>query len=78
MKSGKIVPDILARVWRGKEQIAELEILRVQREKNEVKEVFEGEMCGLELTIPRGTGKVTVEMGDRLECFTRELRKRTL
>lgn len=78
VKYGKIMPGILARVWRGKEQIAELEISRVQREKSEVKEVFEGEMCGLELAIPRGTGKVIVEVGDRLECFTRELRKRTL
>lgn len=78
VKSGKIMPATLARVWRGKEQITELEVSRVQREKNEVKEVFEGEMCGVELAIPRGTGKVAVEVGDRLECFTRELKKRTL
>lgn len=78
VKAGKITPKTLARIWRGKEQIAELEISHVQREKNEAKEVFEGEMCGVNLAIPRSAGKISVEIGDRLECFTRELRKRTL
>lgn len=76
--TGKIMPKTLARIWRGKEPIAELEIGHVQREKNEAKEVFEGEMCGVNLNIPRGTGKVAIEIDDKLECFTRELRKRTL
>ena len=78
VKSGKITPDILARVYRKKELLAEIEITSVQRDKNEAKEVFEGEMCGVSLKIPRGQGKFTLEIGDRLECFTRELKKRTL
>lgn len=76
--SGKMVPDVLARALRKNEVVAELEVASVQREKNEVKEVFEGEMCGLDLKIPRGQGKFMLEIGDKLECFTRELKKRTL
>lgn len=72
---GKVTPKLLARVIRAKEQLAEAEVTNVQREKQEAKEVFEGEMCGLRL---KTTGRVNVEEGDRLEFFTRELVKRTL
>lgn len=72
---GKVVPDVLARVKRNKEQIAEVEVQKVQRQQQEAKEVFEGEQCGLEL---KTQGKLLLEEGDRLEFFTRELKKRTL
>ncbi len=75
VKSGKVMPKTLARVMRKKEQIAEVEVERVQRQQQEVKEVFEGEMCGLSL---RTTSKLLIEEGDKLELFSRELRKRTL
>jgi translation initiation factor IF-2 len=78
VKTGKLMPKTLARIIRGKEQVTEVELASVQREKNEAKEVFEGEMCGIELKIPRGTSKFTLEIGDKIECFTRELKKRTL
>ena len=89
VKSGKITPEILARIWRKKELLAEVEVTKVQREKSEVKEVFEGEMCGVELKLKRDgidsetksvlkTAKFTMEIGDRLECFKREMRDRTL
>lgn len=73
--SGKIIPNSFARVMRGKEQIAEAEVERVQRQQQEVKEVFEGEMCGLSL---KTKGKLLLEENDKLEVFTRELKKRTL
>lgn len=73
--SGKAVPKTFARVLRKKDQIAEVEVERVQRQQQEVKEVFEGEMCGLSL---KTKGKVQLEEGDKLEFFTRELKKRTL
>lgn len=73
--SGKVIPATLARVMRGGEQLAEVEVLKVQRQKQEAKEVFEGEQCGLEL---KTAGKLVIEEGDRLEFFTRELKKRTL
>ena len=72
---GKITPGVLARVMRDKEQLAEVEVTNVQREKQEAKEVFEGEMCGLRA---KTRGRVNVEEGDKLEFFTRELVKRTL
>lgn len=73
--SGKVMPNVLARVLRGGEQIAEVEVTNVQRQQQEAKEVFEGEMCGLSLKTVK---KLIVEEGDKLEFFTRELVKRTL
>ena len=72
---GKVAAGLLTRVLRDKEQLAEAEVLHVQRQQQEAKEVFEGEQCGLEL---KTDGKLTLEVGDRLEFFTRELKKRTL
>ncbi len=73
--SGKVAPGLLVRVKRGDEQLAEVEITKVQRQQQEAKEVFEGEMCGLSL---KTTKKLQLEEGDKLEFFTRELVKRTL
>ena len=72
---GKIESGLLARIKRGDEQIAEAEVGNVQRQQQEVKEVFEGDMCGLQL---KTKGKLVLEEGDRLEFFTRELVKRKL
>jgi translation initiation factor IF-2 len=73
--SGKAVPQVLVRVKRGDEQLAEVEVTSVQRQQQEAKEVFEGELCGLSLKTHK---KLLVEEGDTLEFFTRELVKRTL
>lgn len=73
--SGKAVADVLARVKRKGEQLAEVEVTKVQRQQTEAKEVFEGEMCGLSL---KTTKKLVLEEGDVLEFFTRELVKKTL
>ncbi len=72
---GKVEPGVLARVLRGGEKIAEIEVEKVQRQQQEAKEVFEGEMCGLSLKIEK---KLVLEEGDDLEFFTRELVKKTL
>ena len=73
--SGKVMPDVLARVKRGNEQLAEVEVTKVQRQQQEAKEVFEGEMCGLSLKTAK---KLELQEGDTLEFFSRELVKRTL
>lgn len=73
--SGKAVPNVLARVIRGKDTLGEVEITKVQRQQQEAKEVFEGEMCGISLKTDK---KLLLEEGDKLEFFTRELVKRTL
>jgi len=72
---GKVTPNLLVRVKRGDEQIAEVEVTNVQRQQQDAKEVFEGEMCGLSL---RTQHKLSLEIGDTLELFTRQLVKRTL
>lgn len=72
---GKVAPKLLARIIRDKEKVAEAEVTHVQRQQQEAKEVFEGEQCGLEL---KTQGKLAVEVNDRLEFFTRELKKRQL
>lgn len=72
---GKAVANVLARVKRGDEKLAEVEVTSVQRQQQEAKEVFEGEMCGISL---RTHKKLLVEVDDKLEFFTRELVKRTL
>lgn len=72
---GKAVSNVLARVKRNDEIVAEVEITSVQRQQQEAKEVFEGEMCGLSIKV---TKKFVVEEGDKIEFFTRELVKRTL
>lgn len=75
MMKGKVYKGLLARLKRGDEHIAEVEVSSVQRQHQEAKEVFEGEMCGLSL---KTTRKIVVEEGDTLEFFTRELVKKTL
>lgn len=72
---GKAVANVLARVRRGDEVLAEVEVTKVQRQQQEAKEVFEGELCGLSLKTDK---KLLVEEGDTIEFFTRELVKRTL
>lgn len=75
MMRGKVSKGLLARLKRKGEQIAEVEVSSVQRQQQEAKEVFEGEMCGLSLKTAK---KIVVEEGDELEFFTRELVKKTL
>ena len=75
MIRGKVSKGLLARLKRKGEQIAEVEVSSVQRQQQEAKEVFEGEMCGLSLKTAK---KIVVEEGDELEFFTRELVKKTL
>jgi translation initiation factor IF-2 len=73
--SGKVVAGVVARVKRGKDVVAEVEVVGVKRQQQEAKEVFEGEMCGLNLKTSK---KISIEEGDKLELFTRELVKRKL
>jgi translation initiation factor IF-2 len=70
-----VIKDVLVRAKRGDEVLGEAEITSVQREKQETKEVFEGELCGVNL---KTTKKLLLEEGDVLEFFTREIVQRTL
>jgi translation initiation factor IF-2 len=74
--SGRLSIPALARLHRGKELIAdELEITNLKRGPQDVKEVLEGEMCGLSF---KSSKRVDIQENDRLEFYTRETKIRTL
>ena len=77
---GRLLPHTQAKVWRGKgkkaELLGEVELTSLRREKNEASDIVEGEMCGVELAL--NGQKLTLELGDRLEVFKRELKSRSL
>ena len=72
---GKLSLPALARVIRGGETLAEVEVTNLKRGPVDAKEVTEGEMCGMSF---RSTAKVTIEEGDHIEFFTRQTVARTL
>lgn len=72
---GKLIVPALARIFRDKEQIAEVEVVGLQRGKQDAKEVIEGEMCGLSLKTP---SKVVLEIDDTIELFNRDTVARSL
>ncbi len=72
---GKISAPALVRILRDKEQLAEAELKVVKKGPQEVKEVLEGEMCGVQLAT---TSRTELQEGDRLEFYTREEVKRSL
>ncbi len=72
---GKLVVPALAKVTRGDEQLAEVQITNLKRGPQDTKEVFEGEMCGLSFS---SEARVDIQEGDRIEVFTRETVARKL
>ncbi len=72
---GKLALPALAKVMRGNEEIAEVEVTNLKRGPVDAKEVLEGEMCGLSF---KSTARVDIAEGDHIELFTRELKTRTL
>ena len=72
---GDVKPGYLARILQDKKQIGEAEVTSVQMEKNKVDNLVAGETGGLAL---KTTSKIDLKIGDRLEFFTRESKKRTL
>lgn len=74
--SGKVTVPALARIYRKKELIGEdIELVKVQRGQQETKEVFEGDMCGLNLATK---SKLILEEGDKVTFYTRQAKQRTL
>ncbi|HEX7963165.1 MAG TPA: hypothetical protein VF466_01095, partial [Candidatus Saccharimonadales bacterium] len=72
---GKLVTPAFARILRGSEQLAEVEITNLKRGPQDAKEVLEGEMCGVSL---KTAARIELEDGDRIEAFTRETVSRKL
>ncbi|MBQ3469991.1 translation initiation factor IF-2 [Candidatus Saccharibacteria bacterium] len=75
MLKGKVAAGMLARVMHGKEDLGEVEVSSVQKEKIDVAELVSGEIGGLALKTEH---KINLVIGDRLKFFTREKKKRTL
>jgi translation initiation factor IF-2 len=71
--TGQIAPQLQLRIIRNKEMLGEGKLTSLQRDKQEVKEAFEGETCGLKVATP-----VAIELGDHLEFYTVESHARTL
>lgn len=72
---GKVTAPALARVMRDSKQLAEVEVTNLKRGPQDTKEVFEGDMCGMNLAT---TAKLDLQEGDRIEVFTRETVARSL
>jgi len=73
---GKLSIPSLARIFRGKEQIAEdLEVINLKRGPQDVKEVNQGEMCGISF---KTSSRVELQQEDRIELYIRETKQRTL
>lgn len=73
---GRLAIPALARVFRDKELLAEdLEVTNLKSGPTDVKEVNEGNMCGISLKTEE---KLNLAEGDRIEVYTRETKKRTL
>ncbi len=73
--SGKLVPGVMVRVMRKKEMLGEAEVESVQKEKIDAKELIENEVGGLMMKTEK---KILLEVGDKLEFFTREKRQKKL
>jgi translation initiation factor IF-2 len=73
---GKFSAGVRARILRGKDELGEVMVERIQKEKNEIKEAVDGDEIGISLKTDGR--KIVLEIGDRLEMFTREEKKRTI
>jgi translation initiation factor IF-2 len=73
---GRLAIPSLARVYRDKELLADnLEVTNLKSGPTDVKEVEEGNMCGISL---KTESKLNLAEGDRIELFTRQTKTRTL
>jgi translation initiation factor IF-2 len=72
---GKLALPAFARVVRGNDNVAEVEVTNLKRGPQDAKEVLEGEMCGVNL---KTQNRLELQEGDRLEFFTRKTVTRKL
>jgi translation initiation factor IF-2 len=72
---GRLAVPALARVMRDDTQLAEVEVVNLKRGPQDVKEVLEGEMCGVGL---KTAARLDIQEGDRIELFTRQTVTRKL
>lgn len=75
--SGKVVlaDKPLVRFMRKKEVLGEGELINIQKQKHDVKELFESDICGFSVKIQN---RINLEVGDKVQFFKRELVKREI
>ncbi len=73
--SGTIKSPALARVFRGKTQVGEAELVGLKRGPNDARDLATSELGGISL---RTTNRLQLELGDRIQFYTRETVERTL
>jgi translation initiation factor IF-2 len=71
----RVIVPAFGKIMRNKELIAEVEVTNLKRGPQDVKEVLEGEMCGLSI---KTLNKVDLQIDDRIEFITREVRERSI
>ena len=72
---GSVAAGMLAKAYRKKELLGEVKVESVQKEKIKVDKLEAGEVGGLALSTEH---KIQLEIGDRLEFFTREKVQKTI
>lgn len=75
VKSGRVAPGMLGRVYRKKELLGDIEVINTQEGKVNVPSLAEGEIGGLSM---KTTKKIQLEIGDRIKFFVREYHKKTI
>jgi translation initiation factor IF-2 len=73
LTKGRIEPKLRFRVNRKTQTLGEGTLTSLQKDKQEVKEAFEGETCGMNVAT-----SVAVELGDTMEFYTTESKSRSL
>jgi translation initiation factor IF-2 len=75
--SGKVVlaDKPLVRFMRKKEILGEGELINIQKQKYDVKELFESDICGFSAKVQN---RINLEVGDKVQFFKRELVKREI
>jgi translation initiation factor IF-2 len=71
--SGRVEPKMRLRIIRRGETLGEGTLTSLQKDKQEAREAFEGETCGLNVATT-----TPIELGDTLQFFSVESRARTL
>ena len=72
---GRVSPGMLCRFYRKKELLGDGEVVNVQEGKVDVPSLAESEIGGLSF---KTTKKIQLELGDRIEFFVREYKKKKI
>lgn len=72
---GTLKVPAFVRIMRAKEQIGSAELTGLKRGPNDAKDLATSELGGLSL---KTTSRIELQLGDKLEFFTREVQERTL